>query len=143
RRERTLSLLLNEQLGETRFDQAWILRIAPGARPLPWMRQVKAIHNGIGLIVAHAAQYLLWLASWVIIGRLSFQGRMDRGWLLAWALLLITLIPFRVLTTWLQGLLAIGLGGLLKRRLLAGAMRLGPEEMRRSGIGTFLGQALE
>src|SRR4051794_15056933 len=62
-RERTLSLLLNEQLGETRFDQGWILRISPGARPLPWMRQVKAIHNGIGLIVAHAAQYLLWLAS--------------------------------------------------------------------------------
>jgi ATP-binding cassette, subfamily B, bacterial len=68
---------------------------------------------------------------------------MDRGWLLAWALLLVTLIPFRVLTTWLQGVLAIGLGGLLKRRILAGAMRLGPEEMRSQGIGSFVGQALE
>ena len=107
------------------------------------MRQANVIPNGIGLLIAHTAQYVLWLASWVIIGRLSFEGRMDRGWLLAWALLLATLIPFRVLTTWFQGLLAIGLGGLIKRRLLVGAMRLGPEEMRRQGIGSFVDQALE
>jgi ATP-binding cassette, subfamily B, bacterial len=143
RRQRTLHLLLREQLGETRFDQCWILRVAPGIGAVPWLRQVNVIPNGIGLLIAHTAQYVLWLAAWVIIGRLSFEGRMDRGWLLAWALLLATLIPFRVLTTWLQGLLAIGLGGLIKRRLLAGAMRLGPEEMRRHGIGSFVGQALE
>lgn len=143
RRESILSLLLKEQLGENRFDQCWVMRVAPGARPVPWLKQVRAVPNAVGLPVAHSAQYLLWLASWVIIGRLSFEGRMDRGWLFAWALLLLTLIPFRALTTWLQGVLAIGLGGLLKRRLLAGAMRLGPEEMRRSGIGAFLGQALE
>jgi ATP-binding cassette subfamily B protein len=95
------------------------------------------------LLVSHTAQYLLWLASWAILGRLSFDGHLDRGWLLAWALLLMTLIPFRLLTTWLQGLFAIGVGGFLKRRLLAGAMRLAPEEMRHCGIGSFLGQALE
>jgi ATP-binding cassette, subfamily B, bacterial len=104
---------------------------------------VSAVPNGIGLLIAHTAQYLLWLASWVVIGRLSFQGRMDRGWLFAWALLLATLIPFRVLTTWLQGMLAVGIGGLLKRRLLSGALRLAPEEMRRQGIGSFVGQTLE
>ena len=43
----------------------------------------------------------------------------------------------------MQGLFAIGLGGFLKRRLLCGAMKLAPEEMRHSGIGNFLGQALE
>ncbi len=98
---------------------------------------------GAGLTFAHTAQYLLWLASWAILGTLSFDGRMDRGWLLAWALLLLTLVPFRVLTTWLQGLLAIGVGGLLKRRLLLGALRLRPDEMRHQGIGGFLGQVLE
>jgi len=143
RQQQALSLLIREHLGETRFDQGWVLHPAPGAPAFRWLRQVNAIPNGIGLLIAHTAQYLLWLASWIVIGRLSFEGRMDPGWLFAWALLLITLIPFRVLTTWLQGLLAIGLGGLLKRRLLSGAMRLTPEEMRRNGIGSFIGQAFE
>ncbi|MFL6350771.1 MAG: ATP-binding cassette domain-containing protein [Bryobacteraceae bacterium] len=143
RRQQKLRLLLGEQLGDTRFDQCWVLHVAAGTGNIPWLRLANVVPNGIALVMAHTAQYLLWLASWVIIGRLSFQGRMDRGWLFAWALLLVTLIPFRVLTTWLQGLLAIGLGGLLKRRLLAGAMRLEPEEMREHGIGSFVGQALE
>jgi ABC-type bacteriocin/lantibiotic exporter with double-glycine peptidase domain len=143
RRQQTLHLLLREQLGETRFNQCWVLHVAGGGGTVRWLRQANVIANGIGLLIAHTAQYVLWLAAWVIIGRLSFEGRMDRGWLLAWALLLATLIPFRVLTTWVQGLLAIGVGALIKGRLLAGAMRLESEEMRRQGIGSFVGQALE
>jgi len=143
RQSRTATLLLNEQLGDRRFDQCWVLRVASGASGIRWLGQASAIPNGTALIAAHTVQYLLWLASWAILGRLSFEGHMDRGWLLAWALLLMTLIPFRLLTTWLQGLLAIGIGGLLKRRLLSGAMKLEPDEMRHCGIGSFLGQALE
>ncbi|MDQ2841143.1 MAG: ATP-binding cassette domain-containing protein, partial [Acidobacteriota bacterium] len=88
-------------------------------------------------------QYVLWLASWAILASLSNSGRMDRAWLLGWALLLMTLVPCQVMTTWLQGLFAIGLGGLVKRRLLCGALKLFPQEMRHGGIGSFLGQALE
>ncbi len=143
RRAKAVSLLAREQLADRRFDQCWILRVPAGVRPLRWLRQASAPRNAAGLIAAHTGQYLLWLASWAILGSLSFEGRMDRGWLFAWALLLLTLVPFRVITTWLQGLLAIGLGGILKRRLLAGAMRLAPEEMRHQGMGSFLGQVLE
>jgi ATP-binding cassette, subfamily B, bacterial len=52
-------------------------------------------------------------------------------------------VPFRLLTTWLQGSLAIGVGAVLKRRLLSGALRLAPEELRHQGIGAFLGEAYE
>jgi len=135
--------LINEQFGDRRWNECWVLRTPPGAAPMRWLREAGAIPNGSGLLAAHIAQYMLWLASWAVLGRLSFEGRMDRGWLCAWALLLITLVPFRVLTTWLQGLLAIGIGGFLKRRLLAGALLLQPEEMRHRGIGSFLGQAFE
>lgn len=143
RQSRAISLLLSEQLANKRFNQCWILRPAPGVPALRWFRIVGALRNGSALLAAHTAQYLLWLASWAILGRLSFEGRMDRGWLIAWALLLLTLVPFRVLTTWKQGLVAIGIGGFLKRRLLYGALRLAPEEMRHCGIGSFLAQALE
>jgi ATP-binding cassette, subfamily B, bacterial len=143
RRAATVSMLLAEQLSERRFDQCWILRPSPAARAFRSLRKVGAVRNGAGLIFAHTAQYLLWLASWAVLGRLSLAGRIDRGWLIAWALLLMTLIPFRLMATWKQGLLAIGVGGFLKRRLLCGALRVEPEEMRHCGIGAFLSQTFE
>ncbi|MDQ6707368.1 MAG: ABC transporter ATP-binding protein/permease, partial [Acidobacteriota bacterium] len=135
--------ILREQLGATRFADCWMLRVPPGAATWRWLRQTNAPANALGLTLFHTIQYLLWVLSWWVMGQSALQGRVDRGWLLAWALLLFTLIPFRLLSTWLQGLLAVGVGGLLKQRLLAGALRLHPEEMRHQGAGQFLGQALE
>lgn len=143
RREQAIDKLVREQLALKRFENCWVLRPYPGVPAREWLRYADAYRLGAGLTVTHTIQYLLWLASWAILGTLSFEGRMDRGWLLAWALLLLTLVPFRVLTTWLQGLLAIGIGASLKRRLLLGALRLQPDEMRHQGIGAFLGQVLE
>ncbi len=143
RRAKARALLLDEQLARTRFNKCWAVRSAAGANPLRLLRQAGVVGNALGMVVAHTVQYVLWLASWAILASLSNTGRMDRGWLLGWALLLLTLVPCQVMTTWLQGLFAIGLGGFVKRRLLCGAMKLLPEEMRRGGIGSFLGQALE
>jgi len=143
KQRRTLDLLLDEQAAGKSFDQCWILRSQPGNGAFRLLRESNAMQNAAGLVVAHIGQYLLWIASWAVLGSLSFSGHMDRGWLLGWALLLVTLIPFQLSTTWLQGLFAIGLGGYLKRRLLWGSLRLASDEMRRGGIGSFLGQALE
>jgi len=144
RRElKAADFLLREQFRDRRFNECWSIRAGQAKNTFAWLRQANAIANGALLGAAHVIQYLLWLASWAILGRLWFAGRMDRGWLLAWALLLVTLVPFRLLTTWAQGVTAIGIGGLLKRRLLAGAFKLEPEEIRHAGTGTFLGQALE
>ncbi len=143
RSAKAMAILLNDQLLRTRFNACWVLRSEPGGNPVRLLRQAGVIGNAAGMIAAHTVQYILWLASWAILASLSNTGRMDRGWLLGWALLLLTLVPCQVITTWLQGLFAIGLGGFLKRRLLCGAMKLLPEEMRHGGIGSFLGQALE
>lgn len=143
RQAKAIDSLVREELALTRFDTCWILRPYPGEATSKWLARSNSYRLAAGLLGAHTFQYLLWLASWAILGTLSFEGRLDRGWLLAWALLLITLVPFRVLTTWLQGLVAIGVGGALKRRLLLGALRLQPDEMREQGIGSFLGQVLE
>ncbi|MDQ2776105.1 MAG: ATP-binding cassette domain-containing protein [Acidobacteriota bacterium] len=143
RRIRTTAALLREEFAERRFDQCWIFRGPTGAAVLPWLGQANTIRRTCALISAHAVQYLLWLASWAILGTLSFEGRLDSGWLAGWALLLASIIPFRVFGTWTQGEIVISLGGLLKRRLLCGVMRLQPEEVKHQGIGSFLGQALE
>jgi ATP-binding cassette subfamily B protein len=78
-----------------------------------------------------------------MVGRAALQGRLDQGWLLAWALLLLTIVPLRLLETWLTGLIAIGGGGLLKQRLLYGALRLEPDEIRHLGVGQLLGRVIE
>jgi ATP-binding cassette subfamily B protein len=143
KRERALDALLDEQAGGQRFERCWLLRGQTGSGLMRLLRESNAMQNAGALVAAHTGQYLLWIASWAVLGSLSFSGHMDRGWLLAWALLLLTLIPFQLSTTWLQGLFAIRLGGCVKRRLLCGSLRLGPDEMRRGGIGSFLGQALE
>ena len=43
----------------------------------------------------------------------------------------------------MQGALALGVGRLLKERLLIGALRLDPEEIRHQGAGQLLGRVLE
>jgi ATP-binding cassette subfamily B protein len=78
-----------------------------------------------------------------MIGHGALEGRLDQGWLLAWALLLLTIVLLQVLATWSQGLLALGAGGLLKQRHLYGALRLAPEEVRNQGAGQFFGRVME
>jgi ATP-binding cassette subfamily B protein len=55
----------------------------------------------------------------------------------------LTLIPTRMAATWLQGQVAIRSGGLLKERLLYGALHVEPDEVRRHGAGHFIGQVIE
>lgn len=95
------------------------------------------------LIGVHVAQYALWLASWVCLGRFASGGRADRSLLIVWAAALLAVVPFRVAGTWLQGLLSVDIGGSLKTRLLRGALNLNLDEIRHWGLGSFLAQALE
>jgi ATP-binding cassette subfamily B protein len=95
------------------------------------------------LVGAHLAEYAFYVGSWALIGRGALDGRMDRGWLVAWALLLATSIPFRLMAVRAAGELGLRLGALLKARLLAGALALDPEEIRHDGAGQLLGRVLE
>lgn len=135
--------LLCARLSDQRVEGIWLLRLPPSA---PFLEQLREL--GVGrrlgrLLAAHALQYGLWLLAWWAIGAAALGDRLDSGWLIAWALLLATLLPLRLTVTWLQGRIAIDGGGLLKRRLLVGALEQRPGEIRRQGIGTLLGRVLE
>jgi ATP-binding cassette subfamily B protein len=143
RRERARQAILDQRLSAERIADCWLLRLPASAPFWQQMHHARLPHRLLVLVGAHGAQYLLWLLSWWVVGQGALQGRLDRGWLLAWALLLLTLVPLRLLVTWSQGWFAIGAGGLLKRRLLAGALRLAPEEIRQQGAGQLLGRVIE
>jgi ATP-binding cassette, subfamily B, bacterial len=135
--------LLLERLRNKEVGGCWQLRQSPGATF--WSQAKRAgLPRRLGtLLVAHAAEYFLLITSWWLIGRAALSGHLDNGWLLAWALILLTVVPFHVYGTWLQGFIAVNGGLLFKQRLLFGTLRLKPEEIRHKGVGQFLGQVME
>lgn len=143
RRQRAIEALAREKLRYTRVTTAWPLRTAPGASFRRQLSDAGVLRKAALLAGAHGVEYLLWIGAWYILGRDTLAGRLDAGWLAAWGLALATVVPCRLLTTWLQGAVAISGGGLLRQRLLDGALRLTSQEVRHEGAGRFLGRAIE
>jgi ATP-binding cassette subfamily B protein len=140
RRKRARQALLREWLSQTRIDVGWMLRRPAGGARGPYGGLPRLL--GI-LLGAHLGVSLLWLLSWWVIGAISLHGRPEAGWLAAWLLLLLSLVPFRLLATFAGGLLSLRAGTALKSRLLVGALRLVPDEVRQQGVGQLLGRVLE
>jgi ATP-binding cassette, subfamily B, bacterial len=143
KRAAALAAILRERLGSVAIGNCWLLRMPPGK---PFRQQLKEAHlmPRIALFIAtHAVESLLMVVAWWMIGRAVLEGWLDYGWLLAWALVLVTRVPFRLIGSWTQGAIALTAGGLLKRRLLAGTLRVRPEEIRHEGAGAFLGRVIE
>jgi ATP-binding cassette subfamily B protein len=106
-----------------------------GAAGLPW--------RVFTLLAVHLSETMLLIGSWACVGLGALTGRLDAGWLAAWALALGSTVPLHAASTWLQGTVALGFGGLLKQRLLVGAMALDPDLIRRKGAGEILSEVLE
>jgi ATP-binding cassette subfamily B protein len=141
--ERARDALLREWIAGAPVGGCWLLRPGPAASVGAVARE-----SGLGLLMAafmlgHLGALVCNTLAWLLLGRGALGGRLDRGWLTAWLLLLFTALPLRVLSSWAGGLLAVRAGAALKRRLLAGAVSLVPEEIRHLGVGQLLGRVLE
>jgi ATP-binding cassette subfamily B protein len=142
-RPSAIRAILSQRLSEKRIGGIWILRPPPSADFRDQLKQAGVFRRLAALAAAHSVQYVLWILAWWVVGSNVINRRSDSGWLWLWALLLFTLIPLRVLITWLQGLAAIGAGARLKQRLFFGALRLEPDSIRHQGAGQLLGRVLE
>lgn len=143
RRARARRALMDSRLSFTPLAGAWTFSLPAGAAP--------RLHARIGgwpaalavILGAHSAQYLLGIASWWLLGRALLGGRLDAGWLQAWALVLLTTVPFVALARLSEANLALSFSTFMRRRLLAGILKLAPEEVRSRGVGQLLGQVIE
>jgi len=80
---------------------------------------------------------------WALVGRITLNGRLDTGWLMAWGLLVLTLVPLHLLGGWLDASFALDFGRILKSRLLAGILRSDLDAVRRQGAGQLLSRVME
>jgi ATP-binding cassette subfamily B protein len=143
RAQRARQAILHGLLAAVRVGGCWLLRTSPAADFRSQAGEARLPQLFFTLLASHAGAYALWLLSWGILGWGVLNGRLDFGWLLAWMLVLVTMVPLRLLTTFLSGLFSIRAGTILKRRLLVGGLKLDPDEVRHLGAGQLLGQVLE
>jgi ATP-binding cassette subfamily B protein len=142
RRPRSRAAILSERLAQRVIGGSWILDLPPGGSFWAAARRARLRGRAAVLVGAHMVQHALLLLSWWVLGLGVLRGRLEPAWLLAWALLLVTFIPFRSLELWSAGVLMARAGRLFKRRLMMGALRTAPEETRHQGAGQLLGRII-
>ena len=143
RQGKVRAAMLRLQLRGKQVGDCWLLRLPPSSSFWLQLRQAHLPQFLVLFASTYTVEYILWIFAWWLVGRAALSGSFDRVWLFRWGGFLLTVVPFMLLTTWLQGVIAIGAGVLFKQRLLQGALRLPPEEIRRQGVGQFLGRVIE
>ncbi len=143
RRSRARQALLRSRLGEQPVARAWRVSRPQSTRFAELLSEAGVL-AGLGVVLGtEALQYVAWVAVWAFAGRWALAGGVDEGWMAAWVLSLLCIVPLRALSVWMQGLLLLRGAEVMKRRLLFGALRLDPDELRAAGIGRRFGQAAE
>jgi ATP-binding cassette subfamily B protein len=143
RRPRAHAALLEHLMGGRLIDVGWTLGVPPNVPFATQLREAGVFGSARTMMAMQLVQQALALSGWWLIGRGALEGQIASGWLVAWALVLFSIIPARAITSWVQGSAALRFSILLKRRLLHGALRLEPEEVRNQGSGELLGRVIE
>lgn len=139
--EKVRQSILMQQLGANPIP-AWGLTLASGA---PLSRQIRSFgipSAFLSLILLLIGQFGLWIATWYLISQ-TMDGYFESGigWL--WVLSLGMLIPLALASAWVRGEIAIKVGLMLKRRLMAGSLHLQRSEIRRLGFGRLMSCVFE
>jgi ATP-binding cassette subfamily B protein len=140
---RTRNALVREPYSADTIDAGWMLRLPPSAPFRAQAARASLFRTTALMLAATIVGHLLGIVSWWLMGRGALGGTLDKGWMIAWALLLVTTIPVRVAASWWQGLIGVTMSALIKQRMLVGALRLDPEEVRGQGTGQILGRVIE
>ena len=135
--------LLGVRLGSQPATRCWLLRPAASASLWQHMRHARLTRRLAVFVLAYAGTAVASAGAWWLIGAAALEGRFDPGTLLAWSFLLLSLVPLGLFAMWSQGVVMVGVSGILKMQLLAGALKLDPDETRHQGVGQHLARVME
>jgi ABC-type multidrug transport system fused ATPase/permease subunit len=133
--------LLLQRLGQHELRTGWIMRPSPTARVSTLLGNTPALV--VGILLNHVLLSLVLAGSFWMLGRAALQAHLETGWFEGWIAVIAGSIPLRLLEVWWQGSFSMRVGGLLKQQLLAGILKLTPDEIRLDGIGRHLGRVFE
>jgi ATP-binding cassette, subfamily B, bacterial len=133
--------LLLQRLGQEELRTCWIMRPQRTAKAATLLGNMPTLIGGI--LVNHLLLSLVLAGSFWILGRAALQAHLEPGWFEGWIAVVACAVPLRLLEVWLQGLFSIRVGTLLKQQLLAGTLKLTPDEVRLDGIGRHFGRVAE
>ncbi len=142
-RPRVRAALIAQRLSDKPIAACWMLRTTPTSNFWKQLVHARLPVRLTAMLAVFAAIYGLEIFGWGLIGEAALSGRLDLGWMSAWILLLFTLVPLGLLGGWLNSTLALDVGRILKRRLMAGALRIGLDKMRHQGAGQLLSRVME
>ena len=140
---RVRDAMLREQLAQFEVERIWVLRLAPSASFWKQLSRIGAFRKVWAMTAIFALTYVAEIAGWALIGSAALGGTFDLGWFSAWLLLMATMIPLGTLGGWWSATLALDAGRLLKARLLAGALRMSADSIKRQGVGQLLSRVVE
>ncbi|HEX7842877.1 MAG TPA: ABC transporter ATP-binding protein [Kofleriaceae bacterium] len=140
-RERVRGKLLLQRLGQEELRTCWIMRPQRTARARTLLGDIPALVAGI--LGSHLLLSLVLASSFWILGRAALQAHLETGWFEGWIAVIACAVPLRLVEVWWQGLFSIRVGTLLKQQLLAGILKLTPDEIRLDGIGRHFGRVAE
>jgi ATP-binding cassette, subfamily B, bacterial len=135
--------LLDSRLENEPATRCWLLRPTPAAPLWQHLRYGQLPRRLLVFLCAYAGAALASAGAWWLIGAAAIEGFFDPGTLLAWSFLLLSVVPLGLFAMWSQGVFVLGASGILKMRLLAGALKLDPDETRHQGIGQHLARVIE
>jgi ATP-binding cassette, subfamily B, bacterial len=142
-RVRARNAILADRLRAARFRGCWLIRLSPSASMSAAAHESRLGMRLSMLVGAYLVQYVLFVLSWWLLGNGVLNDTVERGWLLGWLLLLASLIPVRLVSTWNQGAAVVAAGVWLRRRLLRGGALVDRQELRRKGVGQLFGLVIE
>jgi ATP-binding cassette, subfamily B, bacterial len=132
---------LDELVGPARVRGCWLIRPRDGTRGEA--REAGAWDWIAPFVAAHALQLGLWIAAWAVLAATAARADFGAPPLAMLALVLGTMVLGRAIEAHAARMIALGAGTVIKRRLLDGSLRLGPDEVRGEGVGAYLARVLD
>lgn len=142
-REKVIDALVNSWLSSENISLGWYLRPSPASSISVLLRNSSPVQDLAGWIGAFTVQELLYLLSWWFIGRSLLSGQTNASLLWIWILLLISMIPFQLLISWQQNKFSQSLSVIFKQKLLYGALKINPDDIRHLGTGQMLQRVMQ